>query len=62
MKLETFKAVLDAAELENALKITAPTANKLIKSLIEKKIIVEITGQQRGRIYAFDRYLNLFVS
>ncbi len=56
------KPVLSAAELEEALDITTPTANRLIKSLIEKKILVEVTGRQRGRIYAFDRYIDLFVS
>ena len=56
------KPVLDAAELEKALGISTPTANSLIKSLIDKEILIEITGQQRGRVYAFDRYLELFVS
>jgi len=39
-----------------------PTANALIKALINKNILVEITGQQRGRVYAFQRYLDLFTS
>lgn len=56
------KPILDATELEKALGITTPTANKLIKTMIEKNILVEVTGQQRGRVYAFDRYLNLFLS
>ena len=56
------KPVLDAAEMEKALAISTPTANKLIDTLREKNILVEITGQQRGRVYAFERYLNLFVS
>ena len=25
-------------------------------------ILVETTGQQRGRVYAFDRYISLFLS
>jgi Fic family protein len=54
--------VLDAAELEKALEVTTPTANRLIKSLMDKDILVEITGQQRGRVYCFKRYLDLFVS
>jgi len=56
------KPVLDAAEMEKALAISTPTANKLIDTLREKNILVEITGQQRGRVYAFERYLNLFVN
>ena len=56
------RPVVDASDLERGLGISTPTANALIKSLIEKEILVEITGQQRGRIYAFQRYLNLFLS
>lgn len=48
--------------MEKALAISTPTANKLIDTLREKNILVEITGQQRGRVYAFERYLNLFVN
>jgi len=56
------KPVLDAADLENALEVSTPTANRLINALINKDILIEVTGQQRGRIYVFDRYLKLFVS
>ncbi|MEA1049679.1 helix-turn-helix domain-containing protein [Lamprobacter modestohalophilus] len=56
------KPILDAADLEKALNVTSPTANRLIKSMIEKDILVETTGQQRGRVYAFDRYIRLFLS
>jgi hypothetical protein len=30
--------------------------------LIQSGILVEITGQQRGRAYSFERYLELFLS
>lgn len=56
------RALESLAELEKALEITTPTANSLIKALMEKKILTEITGQQRGRVYASERYLKLFVS
>jgi Fic family protein len=56
------KPVIDAGDLEQGLNITTPTANSLIKALIQKDILVEITGQQRGRVYSFARYLKLFVS
>lgn len=55
------KPLIDARDLEKALGVTTPTANALLKSLIEKGILVEVTGQQRGRIYAFERYLKLFL-
>jgi len=56
------KPIISAADLEKELHITTPTANTLIKLLIKNNILTEITGQQRGRIYVFDRYLKLFVS
>jgi Fic family protein len=56
------KPVLDATLLEKELDISTPTANRLITALIEKNILREITGQQRGRVYAFDAYLKLFIS
>ena len=54
--------VIEASDLERALGVTTPTANTLIRVLIEKGILVETTGQQRGRVYAFQRYLELFIS
>ena len=56
------RPIVDAADLERALDISTPTANTLIKALIDRRVLVEITGQQRGRVYAFDRYLKLFTS
>lgn len=56
------KPVIEASDLEQTLKISTPTANALIKSLIEKNILFEITGQQRGRMYSFESYLRLFLS
>ena len=56
------KPIIEATDLEQALKVSTPTANSLIKALIDKQIVVEITGQQRSRVYAFNRYINLFVS
>ncbi len=54
--------VVSAADVESALKVSAPTAQALVKDLIRLGILVEITGQMRGRLYAFQTYLQLFVS
>lgn len=54
--------VVTAAEVEQALKVSTPTANSLIREFLGLKILEEISGQQRGRVYAFARYLDLFVS
>jgi len=56
------KPVVSAADMEKALGISTPTANVLIRDLMKLGIITEITGQQRGRSYSFDRYLSLFFS
>lgn len=56
------KPVIEASDLEQALEVSTPTADALIKALMGKGILVEITGQQRGRVYSFDRYLELFLS
>ena len=56
------KPLVSAIDLERALDISKPTANALIRELVRVGVLVEITGQQRGRVYAFERYLNLFVS
>lgn len=56
------RPIVNAAELEQALDVSTPTANALIRGLINKDILVEVSGQRRGRIYAFERYLELFLS
>ena len=55
------KPVLSAADLAEGLGFSSPATNVLIKELIRLNILQEITGQQRGRVYAFERYLDLFV-
>ncbi len=56
------KPVVSAADIERALSVSTPTANALIRDFENLGMLQEITGQQRGRAYAFDRYLRLFVS
>lgn len=56
------KPVLTAADIEQGLKVSTPTANALIRDFQRIGILKEITGQQRGRTYSFDRYLRLFIS
>jgi Fic family protein len=56
------KPIINAIDIEKGLEISTPTANALIKALIDLGVIVEITGQQRWRSYAFKRYLKLFLS
>lgn len=54
--------IVSAADVEDALRVTTPTANAVIRDLVRLGILSEITGQQRGCSYAFQRYLRLFIS
>ena len=49
------KPIISAADIEQELSVTTPTANALIRDMMKLGILVEITGQQRGRVYAFGR-------
>jgi Fic family protein len=51
-----------AADLERELDISHGTAHTLVRALSRLGILTEITGQARGRIFCFDRYLKLFTS
>lgn len=54
--------IITAADIEENIGVSTPTANAILRDLIKLEIIKEITGQSRRRAYAFDRYLRLFVS
>jgi Fic family protein len=56
------KPVVSAADIEIGLSVSTPTANALIRDFEQLEILKELSGQRRGRSYAFDRYLRLFVS
>lgn len=56
------KPLVSATDIEKALEVSTPTANALIRDFERLGILTELTGQQRWRTYAFDRYLNLFLS
>ncbi|MGB6032785.1 MAG: Fic family protein, partial [Bacteroidota bacterium] len=49
-----------AADVQKALKVTAPTANTLLDGFIKAKIIKEVTGGKRNRLFVFDEYVKLF--
>ena len=43
------------------LKQYVETIKNIINSLLEKNIIVETTGYSRNQIFAFEKYINLFL-
>lgn len=54
------RPVIDAQKVIELTDKTPTTAYKLIDSMESLGIIKEITGSQRGRLYSFDEYLQLF--
>jgi Fic family protein len=54
------KPITDAADVAEALEINISTAFRLIDDFIMLKILEEVTGYKRNRIFAFDDYLKLF--
>jgi Fic family protein len=54
------KPIIDAQKTQEVTGLSLPSVYSLIKSLEELKIIREITGGQRGKIYLFERYVDLF--
>jgi Fic family protein len=54
--------IVSATDFEQKLAVSTPTAHALIRELEKLNLLREVTGQQRGRLYTFDRYLNLFIS
>lgn len=54
------RPVLNAEKVSEIASISSPSAYKLISDLEEIGIITEITGLQRGRVYIFKDYMNIF--
>ena len=55
------KPVVTAADVELTVSVSTPTANTFIRELQRLGVLDEISGQQKGRVYAFERYLRLFL-
>lgn len=56
------KPYVTAADVEAALGVSTPTANALVRDFERLGLLVEFTGQQRGRAYVFKQYLDLFAN
>ncbi len=52
--------IADAGDVAEALGINVSTAFRLIDDFIKLKMLVEVTGYKRNRIFAFDDYIKLF--
>lgn len=52
--------IVTAKEVENKLKISAPTANVLVKEMTKVNILKERTGFSRNRVFILWEYFNCF--
>jgi Fic family protein len=52
--------IVDTEKISQVTGISMPTAYKLIADLEKMGILEEVTGGQRGRMYVFKNYLDLF--
>jgi len=54
------KPVVNAVKIVEITKVSQATAYKILDELVNLKILKEITGGKRGKIYVFDNYIKLF--
>jgi Fic family protein len=54
------RPLVDVPLVRNELGVAFGTANKLIEQLADIKIVREVTGRRRDRVFRFDSYLDFF--
>jgi Fic family protein len=54
------RPLIDARRVSEVTELSMPSSYRLIADLERLEILREITGARRGRLYQFDRYLDLF--
>ena len=54
------RPLTDAERVAEVTGLSRPSAYKLIDDMEEIGILKEVTGAKRGRLYLFERYMNLF--
>ena len=54
--------IINVKSVEIGLDIGFSSANRLLKSLSELGILIEVTGYSRNRLFVLEKYLNLFRS
>ncbi len=51
--------VVSVNEVARHLGVTFPTANSLVEDFVERKFLVEITGQKRNRFFRYQPYIDI---
>lgn len=54
------RPIIDVKGVSQQLGVTVNTASSLISDLVQYGVLVEMTGQQRNRLFMFRQYLDLF--
>ena len=54
------KPIVSVSEVLKVLGVSKQTANVLIKEFEAKDILIEVTGYQRNKYYAFNQYLEIY--
>jgi Fic family protein len=54
------KPIVSVNDIIKPLGVSKPTANTLVKEFEAKGILKEITGYERNKLFAFDKYLNIY--
>lgn len=60
IKLLYKKPIINIKDVEKELKVTSKPANAIIQDFIELKILKEVTGYKRNRLFHFYEYYELF--
>ncbi len=53
------KPLATISEIVKATKLSTPTATAALKYLEKEKIVREITGKQRRRVFVYDEYMQI---
>ena len=54
------KPTINVFKVVEITAVSQATAYKILEELVEMKILKEITGGKRGKVYVFDNYIQLF--
>jgi predicted transcriptional regulator len=56
------RAIITIQAASKELKLSLPTVGKSLEHLMDLKIVRELTGKQRRRIFAYSKYLSILDS
>jgi len=54
------RPIISISDITQPLEVSKQTASVLVKEFEEKGILIEITGYERNKLFAFDKYLGIY--